>query len=122
MISKFNLRNGISNKTYGYFPWWFFQVLTLNISNLLILLLLKGILWGASYAANTTYPKSRSGESVLESIVTETEILLLLSYLMGNEEKNFECLRRVACEDPDKAKEYMTAGKLIMNTATYIGL
>lgn len=97
-------------------------MLTLNFTNLLILLVLKGLLWGASYAGAAGYDKSRSGDTTPEQFITETEILLLLSYLMGDDQKDFECLHRVACEDPNKAKEYMNAGMIIMNAAKYVGL
>lgn len=94
----------------------------MNFSNLLILLVLKGILWGASYAGTTGYPKARSENESPEPLITETEILLLLSYLMGDEENNFDCLHRIACEDPSKAREYMNAGNIVMNAAKFIGL
>ena len=89
---------------------------------MLILLVLKGLLWGASYAGGTGYPKARSENEAPEPIINETEILLLLSYLMGDEENNFDCLQRIACEDPQKAREYMNAGYIIMNAAKFIGL
>lgn len=41
---------------------------------------------------------------------------------MGNEDKNFQCLHRVACEDPKKAREYLNAGRIITNAAEFIGL
>lgn len=99
------------------------KVLTLNFANMLILLVLKGLLWGASYAGTAGgYPKGRSEDETPEPMITETEILLLLSYLMGDEENNFDCLHRIACEDPYKAREYMNAGHILMNAAKFIGM
>lgn len=94
------------------------------MTNVLILLLLKGLLWGASYASTTNYPKSRSGDADDSSrFLTETEILLLLSYLVGDEENNnFDCLHRVACEDPEKTREYTNAASVLMKAADYLGM
>lgn len=80
--------------------------------------MLKGLLWGVSYA-----DKSRNRDLESEKqFITETEIVLLLSYLIGDDQKNFECLHRIACEDPNKAAEYMNAGTILMNAVKYIGM
>ncbi len=102
--------------------FFFFQVLTLNVTNVLVLLLLKGLLWGASFASTFGHPKTRSEEDTSEPYLTETEILLLLSYLMGNDDGNFQCLHRVACEDPKKATEYVNAANIIINGIKFLGM
>ncbi|XP_078034383.1 uncharacterized protein LOC144468638 [Augochlora pura] len=84
------------------------QVLNLNLSNLLLLLLLKAVVFGAGYLGHNGH-KGRELEE--ESVVSEGEIALALGYLMGD-----TCLYRAACEDPDVAKEYLGAAEMLIET------
>lgn len=47
-------------------------------------------------------------------LLTEAEILLLISYLMGETNSKYDCLLRVSCQEPKKAREYVAAGKLLI--------
>ncbi|XP_076287705.1 uncharacterized protein LOC143212628 [Lasioglossum baleicum] len=84
------------------------QVLNLNLSNLLILLVLKAVVFGAGYLGHSGH-KGREIEE--ENVMSEGEIALALGYLMGD-----TCLYRAACEDPHVAKEYLGAAEMIIET------
>ncbi|XP_028045105.1 uncharacterized protein LOC105839482 [Monomorium pharaonis] len=84
------------------------QVLNLNLSNLLLLLVLKAIVFGAGYIGNHGY-KGRELQD--ENIVSEGELALALGYLIGD-----TCLYRAACEEPHIAKEYLGAAEMLLQT------
>ncbi|EFN75514.1 hypothetical protein EAI_03538 [Harpegnathos saltator] len=84
------------------------QVLNLNLSNLLLLLVLKAVVFGASYLGNHGY-KGRELQD--ENIVSEGEIALALGYLIGD-----TCLYRAACEEPYVATEYLGAAEMLLQT------
>ncbi|CAB0000265.1 unnamed protein product, partial [Nesidiocoris tenuis] len=97
------------------------QVLSLNVTNLIILLVLKGLLFGASYWGGGGgyyggYPyKARSLET--SELINEQEVMLITSFLMGDAEKDFSCLYRVACQDPSKSKSYVQGAKILLKTS-----
>ncbi|XP_008543414.1 uncharacterized protein LOC103568357 [Microplitis demolitor] len=84
------------------------QVLNLNLSNLIMLLMLKTIVVGTSYMENSDY---RSRELEEENIVSEDEIALALGYMIGD-----TCLYRAACEVPTTARHYLQAIEMITQT------
>lgn len=100
------------------------QVLSLNLTNLVILLVLKAIIFGASSFGFGHGAHGRSMDGLLQenlakqvqskALVSETELLLMLSYLKADSTQKYGCLHRVACEDPYKAKEYLFAGKMVL--------
>lgn len=51
--------------------------------------------------------------------ISESEILLALSYLMGDASEKYGCLQRVACEDPKKSKEYLSGAKMLIKGAQF---
>ncbi|KAL6267445.1 hypothetical protein P5V15_000521 [Pogonomyrmex californicus] len=88
------------------------QVLNLNLSNLLLLLVLKAVVFGAGYIGNHGY-KGRELED--ENVVSEGELSLALGYLMGD-----TCLYRAACEEPHVAKQYLGAAEMLLQTIKLI--
>ncbi|XP_076173393.1 uncharacterized protein LOC143149707 [Ptiloglossa arizonensis] len=84
------------------------QVLNLNLSNLLLLLVLKAVVFGAGYLG---HPGQKGRELEEDSVISEGEITLALGYLMGD-----TCLYRAACEEPQIAKEYVRAAEMIIET------
>ncbi|KAL0117894.1 hypothetical protein PUN28_008934 [Cardiocondyla obscurior] len=84
------------------------QVLNLNLSNLLLLLVLKAVVFGAGYIGHHGY-KGRELED--ENIVSEGEVALALGYLIGD-----TCLYRAACEEPHIAREYLGAAEMLLET------
>ncbi|CAG7718798.1 unnamed protein product [Allacma fusca] len=105
------------------------EVLTLNLTNLLILIVLKAVIFGIGlfYFGGVTFKgghgngwSSRSIDSKSSSFMTEGELLLMLTYLLGASNENYECMYRVACEDPSKAKEYLNVSKMIVKGAKFM--
>lgn len=96
------------------------EVLTLNLTNLLILLVLKALIFGfglfsfgnsnsASYSSYSSYSRSAKDTSI-----TETELgggLCFMEFTSGQLEK-LSCVQRNACEDPKTASQYLTAAKM----------
>ena len=90
------------------------EVLTLNLTNLLILLVLKAIIFG--FGLFTVGGAGRSADS-RSPAVTESDVtggMCFLMYTSGGEDK-LECLKRTACEDPYLAADYSTAAKMWYN-------
>merc|ERR1711971_213141 len=79
------------------------EVLTLNLTNLLILLVLKGLIFVGGAG------RSLDGPSVSQSELTGG--MCFLMYTSGDEAK-FDCMQRTVCEDPYLASDYLTAAKM----------
>jgi hypothetical protein len=105
------------------------QVLSLNLSNVLILLLIKAVLfaisqysaggkgWGGFWGRSST-PSLDSQPRAIDDHATESELLLVLSYLSGERRGEYGCLYRVACEDPNgRAPQYLSAGRMLLKGA-----
>lgn len=107
------------------------------MTNLIILLILKGLIYGAALIG-TGHFKGRSlkTENIYDIFSTsesksndnnhsnfirgpmkinESELLLFLSYLMGETTQNYDCLKRVACTDTKKSTEYLKAAKMFIS-------
>ncbi|GJQ82847.1 hypothetical protein Trydic_g2586 [Trypoxylus dichotomus] len=93
------------------------QVVSLNLTNLLILVLLKALIFAAgSLGAGTWkggYGRSSDGQ---ETVVTDEEILLYLTYLTGIPGDN-QCLQFVACQGPQQARRYVAAGEMLLKAS-----
>jgi hypothetical protein len=94
------------------------NVLTLNLTNLLILLVLKAIIiafgiFAAGGAANIGNI-GRSSDGADRRMVSQSDLtggMCFLMYTSGAEEK-MACIQRTACEDPYLATDYTTAAKM----------
>ena len=94
------------------------NVLTLNLTNLLILLILKAIIIGfgiftAGGGSLGNLGRSADGGED-RRLVTQSDMtggMCFLMYTSGAEEK-LDCVRRTACEDPYQATDYITAAKM----------
>ncbi len=110
------------------------EVLTLNLTNLLILVVLKAIIFGIglfyfggiSFRGNENHGWGSGGghgRSLIEKnrpFMSQGELLLLMTYVLGAAEKdNYDCMYRVACEDPKQAKDYLNASKMILKGVKY---
>ncbi|KAF4531408.1 hypothetical protein B566_EDAN009650 [Ephemera danica] len=123
------------------------QVLSLNLSNVLILLLLKAVLFsighfGLSQNTNKGYGGGSgfggsgggwwgradpdSQPRVLPDAdnglpVTEGELLLALGYLNGERRGDYSCLYHAACVDHSgRAVQYLQAGRMLLKTANVV--
>jgi hypothetical protein len=113
------------------------EVLTLNLTNLLILVVLKAIIFGIGlfYFGGVSFKGGHGGEHgggggghgwgrALDekqgSFMSQSELLLMLTYVLGSTNNdNYECMYRVACEDPAKAKDYLNASNMLLKGAKY---
>lgn len=82
------------------------QVLNLNLSSLLLLLVLKAVVFGAGYMGGKNNFNARGLE---DDVVSEGEVALAVGFLIGD-----TCLYRAACEVPQTAKEYLGAAEMIL--------
>jgi len=90
------------------------EVLTLNLTNLLILLVLKGLIFGFGLFSSGGGGIGGIGRSADTPVVTQSDLtggMCFLMYTSGAEEK-FDCIKRTACEDPYLASDYLTAAKM----------
>lgn len=98
------------------------EVLTLNLTNLLILLVLKALIFGfglfsfgnAGAAAGAASLNARSYDDEVAFGITEADVtggLCFLNFMSGNEAK-YDCIRRSACEDPKTGSDYLNAAKM----------
>lgn len=96
------------------------EVLTLNLTNLLILLVLKALIFGfglfsfgnsnsASYSSYSSYSRSAKDSAITDSDITGG--LCFMEYTSGQLEK-LSCVQRTACEDPKTAGNYLVAAKM----------
>jgi len=93
------------------------EVLTLNLTNLLILLFLKGLviavgLFTVGGAGRRSYDGGDDAPLVSQADLTGG--MCFLMFTSGDYEK-LTCVQRTACEDPKLAKKYLMAGKMWNN-------
>jgi len=112
------------------------EVLTLNLTNLLILIVLKAVIFGIGlfyfggvsfkggykghehgHGHGHGYGRSLDGKS--SPLMTEAEILLMLTYLLGSSSDDYTCFHRVACENPQQAKTYLKVSKMMLKGAKF---
>jgi len=88
------------------------EVLTLNITNLIILLIAKAIIIGVGVAIGSGGSSSaRSSDAGYFSQTDLTGGMCFMMYTSGADEK-LSCIQRSACDDPKTAADYVTAAKM----------
>ncbi len=100
-------------------------MLSLNLSNVVLMLVLKGLIWGASYMQGNGGKGRKEGPDAagltgggfLQDMVNETDLLLFLGYLVADESGRYDCLNRVACEQPARAESYLRSAEMVWKTA-----
>ncbi|VVC25689.1 Hypothetical protein CINCED_3A021290 [Cinara cedri] len=98
------------------------QSLSLNMSNIVLMLVLRGLIWGVSYMQGDGGKEARNEDAtsaggLLDDAITETDVMLFLGYLVADESGHSGCLNRVACEQPDRADGYFRAAETVWRTA-----
>lgn len=85
------------------------------------MLVLKGLIWGASYMQGGGGKEARNddgtGVGLFQDMLTETDVLLFLGYLVADESGHYDCLNRVACEQPSRADSYLKSAEMVWKTA-----
>lgn len=95
------------------------EVLTLNLTNLLILLVLKALIFGFGL-----FSFGGTGRSSDSSLFTNSDLeggSCFLMYTAGVESK-LECIKKVACEDRATAYSYRQAAKIAHGLGKYINM
>ncbi|KAJ6635753.1 hypothetical protein Bhyg_14339 [Pseudolycoriella hygida] len=94
------------------------QILSLNLTNLLILVFLKALIFSAGLigAGNWgQYARGRRSETSFG--IQPDEPQLFLGYLAAEGSGDDTCLHKAACSSPELATEYVKAAKAIIQTA-----
>lgn len=83
------------------------------------MLVLRGLIWGVSYMqGGSKEARNQDGTAVGgQDSITETDLMLFLGYLVADESGRYDCLNRVACEQPDQAENYLRGAEMIWRTA-----
>ncbi len=107
------------------------EVLSLNITNLLILLGLKFVIFafglftgGGVGGGNTASVRSMDSDSngAFGGLLSQSDMtggMCFMMYAAGDPEK-LSCLMRTACEDPELAMEYVTAARMWHKVHTFV--
>ncbi|XP_045773767.1 uncharacterized protein LOC123873100 [Maniola jurtina] len=94
------------------------QVLSLNLTNLVILIVLKALILAAGFFGAGAWKGHHYGRSLDDnknaSYLTEDEILLYLSYLAGQQSQDYGCLYRMSCQKPHQAALYASGAELLL--------
>ncbi|EEB20132.1 conserved hypothetical protein [Pediculus humanus corporis] len=112
------------------------KVISLNLTNLFILMILKAIVFGAGAFGfgPQHYNYGRSSSSYVDDVIrdngnfffknskflTESELLMMLGYLRGDKTQDYDCMKKIACLDPIKAEEYAFTGRLFLKGYQYL--
>jgi len=95
------------------------EVLTLNLTNLLILIVLKALIFGFGL-----FSVGSSARSADDTALTQADLsggMCFMMYTAGSEDK-LSCIQRTACEDPKTASEYATAAKMVYKVHKMLGM
>ncbi|XP_039757067.1 uncharacterized protein LOC120631514 [Pararge aegeria] len=102
------------------------QVLSLNLTNLVILIVLKALILAAGFFGAGAWKGHHYGRSLDDnknvSYLTENEIVLYLSYLAGQQSQDYGCLYKMSCQKPHQAALYASGAELLLQgTKLYQG-
>jgi len=96
------------------------EVLTLNLTNLLILIVLKALIFG--FGLFSVGSSARSADE--STSLTQADLsggMCFMMYTAGDVDK-LSCIQRTACEDPKTASEYATAAKMVYKVHKMLGM
>merc|ERR1711997_438114 len=97
------------------------EALTLNLTNLLILIVLKALIFGFGLFSVGSNNQARSADETALSQADLSGGMCFIMYTSGADEK-LTCIQRTACEDPKTASEYTTAAKMVYKLHKMLGL
>ncbi|XP_050549158.1 uncharacterized protein LOC126910551 isoform X2 [Daktulosphaira vitifoliae] len=93
------------------------QSLSLNVSNVMLMVVLKALIWGAAYMTGGHKGRKDNLSFGLQDIISESDVLMFLGFLVADESGHYDCLNRVACEQPTKAISYLKSAEMVWQTA-----
>ncbi|XP_050549157.1 uncharacterized protein LOC126910551 isoform X1 [Daktulosphaira vitifoliae] len=91
--------------------------LSLNVSNVMLMVVLKALIWGAAYMTGGHKGRKDNLSFGLQDIISESDVLMFLGFLVADESGHYDCLNRVACEQPTKAISYLKSAEMVWQTA-----
>ena len=91
------------------------EVLTLNITNLVVLLVIKAIIFGFGFLGS--FGRRSSPPSLSEFLIDRNDLMMVMSYALGSATDDYSCLYRTACDEPEAAQRYMSATKMLVKGA-----
>jgi hypothetical protein len=91
------------------------EVLTLNITNLVVLLVIKAIIFGFGFLGS--FGRRSSPPSFSEFLIDRNDLMLVMSYALGSATDDYSCLYRTACDEPEAAQRYTSATKMLVKGA-----
>ncbi|XP_060531547.1 uncharacterized protein LOC132705131 [Cylas formicarius] len=121
-----SIASNLMSRGYGTTGAGGSQVISLNLTNLLVLFLLKALIFAAASLGAGHFKDYNKGDWARsidgdEKLLTDEEVLLFLSYLTGSPGNN-GCLQNVACQQPQQARKYVNAGDLLLKAAKMFAL
>ncbi|XP_025424621.1 uncharacterized protein LOC112693657 isoform X2 [Sipha flava] len=94
------------------------QSLSLNMSNIVLMLVLRGLIWGVSYIQGSgKEARSEDLQTSAADMINETDMMLFLGYLVADESGQHDCLNLVACQQPTRAESYLRSAEMVWKTA-----
>ncbi|XP_057371381.1 uncharacterized protein LOC130692315 [Daphnia carinata] len=91
------------------------EVLTLNITNLVVLLVIKAIIFGFGFLGS--FGRRSSPPSFAEFLIDRNDVMMVMSYALGSATEDYNCLYQTACDEPESAQRYMSAIKMLVKGA-----
>ncbi|VEN47841.1 unnamed protein product [Callosobruchus maculatus] len=93
------------------------QIVSFNLTNLLILILLKVVIFAAStlgfgHYGGHHYARSEDGALTMN----DEEVMMFLSFLSGSP----GCLQSIACKQPEEARKYIETGTLLLKLSKLV--
>ena len=88
------------------------EVLTVNVTNLIIMLVVKAIIFGFGFIGSVG--RRSSPPPLTDFLIDRNDLMLTMGFAMGSTTKDYDCLYRTACEEPEAAQRYMTASKIML--------
>merc|ERR1712165_138777 len=87
------------------------EVLTLNLTNLLILLVLKALIFG--FGLFSVGGTARSADDSPSFSETDLQGRMCFMMHMAGDESKLNCIKKTACAEPTVAAQYATASKMM---------
>lgn len=93
------------------------EVLTLNLTNLIIILVIKAVLIGLGIFGFGGLGAAAAGRSATSNYMEDRDVIWGLTYILSRSIDNYDCLNKLACQDPQGAKNYLFASKMMLKGA-----